>query len=230
MKHHIVIPLHHRGGALGNNTELRLTVRSIERHFTDEHDLTIVGRVFPDKVLDRDRAGFIESGGLKSALADASREFPDGFFWWYDDCVLLRDQSAEQLKVTTANRDFLKSHGGWASMLRRVEWRLRKSGIPAVDYSRPHGPYWFDRGMVQEGFADWPKMAGKFPWETWILSKRRWPSRTGVTAQYYGPFSPPGGDKVLVNWNDRGCTPELLGWLSDRFREPCALERQEVAA
>lgn len=218
----IVFPLHPRGGKFRNNKELRYALRSLCENFTGEFAIIIAGKEVPDWLVG---AHHIKCGGLKRALALSSKHFPNGFFWWYDDLCLLKLQSPKQLKVTTVCKGFGQARSGWSENLHLVREKLISEGLKPRDYSRPHGPYWFDRSMVMEGFRDWPGMKSKFPWESWILSKRNWPTRHGITAQYYGRFrNPPGPDKVLLNYNGKGSSNELFYYLERRF-EPCRFER-----
>lgn len=216
MTYPICIPLHHGGGKHGTDLELRFALRSLEAHFQDECEINIIGKHLPDWI---QGVNLIESPkGLKSALVMAARHFEDGFFWYYDDNILLQDLTGEQMKRTPAVKRWQSPGTNWARMLDRVRERLVKEGHKAVDYSRPHGPYWFDKGMIQEAFEDWPGMKGKFPFESWILSKRKWPAVYKAVKQYYGPFaSPPGAGARFMNFNDRGNTLELRNWLRDRF-------------
>jgi FkbM family methyltransferase len=224
MAYPIVIPLHHAGGKLRDNTELRYALRTLAAHFKDDYTLAIVGKRMPDWIQGVEHIP--SNHGLKTALKDAAARFPDGFFWWYDDLCLLQDQTGEELKVTPACRGFGKPQTKWSAQLYRIKQRLEKEGYEAWDYSRPHGPYWFDKSMVDEGFADWPGMKAKLPWETWILSKRGWPRRFGVVKQYYGAFrGVAGAQHVFLNYNDKGNTPELRAWLSELFEVTCQFER-----
>ncbi len=225
MTYPIVIPLHHRGGKFRNNTELRFALRSLARHFKDDCEIAIVGSRLPEWAKGLKH---IESrSGLKTALADAAKVYPEGFFWWYDDLCLLKDMTGEEMKVTPACRGWGKPRTGWSRRLDEIRQRLVKEGRPVWDYSRPHGPYWFDQGMVEEGFADWPGMAAKFPWESWILSKRDWPRRHGVVKQYYGGFrGEPGLNACFLNYNDKGNTLELRRWLGQRFQNECEWETE----
>jgi FkbM family methyltransferase len=216
MTYPIVMPLHRRGGKFGDDREAKIAVRSIKAHFKDAFELHIVSYKPPAWA----DCGFIPDGGkgLKTALRMAADRLPEGFFWWYDDTVLLRDQTAEELKVTFACRKWQAARTSWSRRLEQIRQRCLKEGIVPWDYSRPHGPYWFDKSMIDEAFADWPGMKGKFPFESWILSKRNWPRRHGGVRQYYGPFTrPPREEDVLLNYNDRGNTPQLRGWLGARF-------------
>jgi hypothetical protein len=222
----IVIPLHHRGGKLRDNTELRYCLRSIAAHFKGAHEIVIVGKKLPEWAVGLRHLPC--NGGLKSALREAAEAFPEGFFWWYDDCCMLRDATVEEMQVTPACRNFGRAQSRWGYALEKIHQRLRAESLPAWDYSRPHGPYWFDKGMVDEGFVDWPGMKAKFPWESWILSKRDWPRRHGVVKQYYGPFrNPPGAGACLLNYNDKGNTPELRSWLRVRFPDAAIWEKSE---
>jgi len=223
----ICIPLHRLGGKFRDNTELRFALRSIERHFRDPYRIVIVSQV---KVPWLQGVEYVHGQGLKSSLKAAADHCPDGFFWWYDDCCLLRDTGAEELKTTPACRGWSKANTGWARSLEKIRQRLEREGFKAWDYSRPHGPYWFDLSMVDEGFHDWHGMKSKFPWESWILSKRDWPRRHGAVKQYYGPFrNPPSPGAAIMNYNDSGTTPELVAWLASRFDTASRHESPEDA-
>lgn len=219
----IVIPLHHRGGKYGDDTELRFTLRSIAQHFQGDHEVAIVGRRLPDWV--QGVRHIPSEKGLKRAVRDAAIHYPDGFLWWYDDCVLLRDASARELRITPVYQGWATSGTRWGKMLEKVRGRLLAEGLPCRDYSRPHGPYWFDQSMVDESFEDWPGMKSKFPFELWILNKRRWPGQPGLVAQYYGKFTrDPAAAARHLNYNDGGNTPELIAWLRARFPSVCRFE------
>jgi hypothetical protein len=218
----IIIPLHHGGGKLKNDYELRIALRSIEKNFKAPFKIVIVGRRLPAWL---SGAEHLYGEGLKSSLHTAAKAYPDGFIWWYDDGVLLQPTTLEEMKVTPAIRGWQKPTTAWAEKLDDVRKRLEKEGHKAYDYSRPHGPYWFDLSMVEEGFADWPGIKGKFPWESWILSKRDWPRCHGAWKQYYGAFkSPPGPGHRYLNYADSGNTAELRAMLEDMFPEPSSFE------
>lgn len=221
----IVIPLHHGGGKFRNDTELRFALRSIEKHFTDPYEIVIVSRKLPAWL---SGVKHIYGKGLKSSLVAAAEAFPDGFFWYYDDCVLIRDTTADEMKITPACKGWQKPRTGWARKLDSIRARLVAQGVRPWDYSRPHGPYWFDKGMVDEGFADWPGMEAKFPWESWILSKRDWPRVHGSVKQYYGSFKgAPASGQRYVNYSDAGNTPELRSMLEKFFPDPSRYESGE---
>lgn len=218
----IIIPLHHGGGKFKNDTELRYALRSIERHFQGAFRIIIVGKKIPEWLVNVEH---VYEEGLKSSLIAAANYCPEGFLWWYDDCCLLKNKNSEELKVTTACEGWQKPNTTWTRQLDKIRQRLLDENLPAWDYSRPHGPYWFDKGMVDEGFADWPGMRAKFPWETWILSKRNWPRRYGEVMHYYGEFKhPPSDDCSHLNYSDSGNTPELRRFLEQRFPDPCSFE------
>jgi hypothetical protein len=220
----ICIPIHHKGGKFKDNTELRYTLRSIEKHFQGACQVWLVCKKMPEG-FEGCHHLFDGGKGLKTALRITSEKHPDGFFWWYDDSVLLLPQTVEDLKTTIASRRWSNAQTGWARQLTKIKERLEAEGYVAHDYSRPHGPYWFDKGMVDEGFADWPNMAAKFPWESWILSKRDWPRRHGNYKQYYGAFkSLPGDRDVLLNFCDGGFTPELKSLLEEFYPKRSTFE------
>lgn len=220
----ICIPLHPRGGKFGDDSELRFALRSIHTHFKEPFEIALVCKKPPAWITG---CRHIPGAGLKSALRAAAAAYPFGFFWFYDDCCLLQDTAAGPMRLTPASQRWAKASTPWAQQLTRIRERLEAEGIRAWDYSRPHGPYWFDQSMVDEGFADWPGMESKFPWESWILSKRDWPRRHGSVKQYYGSFrKPPGPKTAYLNYNDDGNTFELRRYLESIFPEPSPFEAE----
>ena len=226
MKTVICIPLHPSGGKFKDNNELRYALRSLEKNFTDEFEVVIISQKLPDWI---QGVKHVYGEGLKSSLRKAAQEYPEGFFWWYDDNCLLRPTDAETMRVTPGANRWSKPQTEWRRQLERVRKRLVDEGYAVTDYSSPHGPYWFDQEMVEEGFSDWKKVSGKFPLETWILSKRKWPHTKGETRQYYGDFKlAPGPNHRYLNYNDRGNTPELRLFLKFQFPNLSRFERFEV--
>lgn len=222
----ICIPLSSCGGKLKNDTELRFCLRALDRHFQDPFEVAIVGSHTPTWLTDVTPAPC--GGGLKTAIKTAAEKYPDGFFWFYDDTCLIKDMGCEEMKVTSACTGWGNIQTKWGRDLEKIRQRLIAEGFDAVDYSRPHGPYWFDKSMVDEAFADWPGMKGKFPFETWILSKRGWPKRHGAVKQYYGDFkSTPNEETYFLNYSDRGNTLELQQYLANRFQKPSRFEIPE---
>lgn len=226
MKHNIVIPLSPCFGKMGDCTELKFALRGFDTYLLGAFDITIVGPKIPGWLCN---ARHIEqtTGRLKTALVLAADAYPEGFSWWYDDFVLIKEQTVEQIKVCPAKSRSSGSETSWMKKLALIRKRLRSMGHPDLDYSTPHGPYWFNKLMIDEAFRDWPGMKGKFPVETWILNKFRAPHQTSdVVAQYYGAFSgPPHGEKLFMHWCDAGMTPELVAWLNEKFPHPSRYEK-----
>ena len=221
----ICIPLHPDGGKYKDNSELRFALRSLERNFIGDFEVAIVSRRLPDWV---QGVKHVYGEGLKSSLRTAAREFPDGFFWWYDDNCLLLPTDAETMKRTPVADGWSKPQTEWRKQLESVRVKLEEAGVEALDYSSPHGPYWFDQGMVEEGFTSLEKMSGKFPWESWILSVRQWPWVKGQTCQFYGKFkSAPKAYHRYLNYNDGGNTDELRRWLDGVFHKPSRFEKPD---
>lgn len=221
--HRIVIPLSPCGGFSQDDTELRYALRSLDAHFKDPFEVVIVGSHLPGWV---QNVTHLPCGnGLKTALLAAADAYPDGFFWFYDDCCLLRDTTAEEMKVTPQCKTFATvTETKWGAQLEEIRSRLESEGYRPKDFSRPHGPYWFDKAMIDEAFADWPGMSGKFPFESWILSKRDWPGVHGASKHYYGPFDGPPDRHRYANYSDAGNTPKLREWLSSVLTGPSRFE------
>jgi hypothetical protein len=219
----VVIPLHSNGGKFGENLELRYVLRSLEQHLLGPFNLVLAGQRMPTWI----KPGtyrHIAGATLKQALRNAAAKYPKGFFWTYDDTILLRDHTPDELMVTPARREWKRTSTGWGRELEKVRHRLRREKRVVRDYSRPHGPYWFNKPMVDQGFKDWPNMPNKFPIETWILSRFDWRHRFDTTVHVNGGFQPPPEDAAILNFTDGGCTPELLNWLDQRFPVPSQYE------
>jgi hypothetical protein len=220
----VCIPLHKSGGKYGTDRELRFCLRALEKNFKDAFKVVIVAEELPEWL---HGVEFIKTEfGLKVAIREMAKAYPDGFFLWYDDCFLIKPTSAAELRVTPVAGSFTKTGTRWNNMLNEIKDRLIKEGHTPVNYSTPHGPYWFDKSMVDEAFVDWPDMYGKFPWETWILSKRKWPGKKGHVAHYYkNNFKPPSNGVDVVNFNEIGFTIELQDWFLERFPEASVWEK-----
>lgn len=222
----IVIPLHHGGGKEGKDTELRHALRGWAENMDSPYAVTIVGRKLPEWISGVHHI-VQEKGDLKTALKLAAAAYPDGFLWAYDDCFPIRRMTAAEAKTPIARAEFSKlAPTTWSKNLNRIHSRLEKEGIQPVDFSRPHCPYFFTKEMVDEAFEDWPAMTGKFPFETWILSKRRVPYATGLERQYYKAFTePPAPHHRYAHCSDAGWTPAFKAWLSVRFPNPSPFEK-----
>jgi hypothetical protein len=228
---HIVIPLHPGGGKDKTNEELRFALRSWEANMREPFDVTIIGKRIPAWLTGVTHIKQGAPAGLKQALKTAAATYPEGFLWAYDDTFLIKPSTAEEAKVPVAKPSFgQQDQTGWNKMLMQIHGRLVSEGIPPLDVSRPHCPYWFDKSMVDEGFRDWPGMTAKFPWETWIISKRRVPVRVGIEKQYYGKNfgGPPEPHHVYINCSDAGWTPKLKGCLLAAFPRPSRFEKADV--
>lgn len=217
----IVIPIHPGGGKLGNDTELRYTLRSLVRHFRDDFHVVVVGPSIPDWLMG---VTYLHGEDLKDSLRVAAEAYPDGFFWWSDDVTLCRDVTAQEMKITEVYEWSDPTDTVWRKQLETIRDRLEYEGYQALDYSTPHGPYWFDLGMVEEGFADWPDMEGKFPWETWILSKRKWPRCHGEVYHPGKHFIDPGACRS-INYHDSSNTLVLREYLRHRYPDMCEFEK-----
>lgn len=212
----IVIPLHLKGGKHGHDTELRFALRSIEANFKDPHQVHIVGRRLPDWAQGLPLIKQTDKG-LKAALRLAAETFPDGFFWFYDDVCILRPTTAAEMRRTPCRTRWHQTSSGWGKMLERIRERLEAEGIHPWDFSHPHGPYFFTKAMIDEAFRDWPRMKGKFPFESWILSKVDWDKDFGPRAQIYGKFKVPPAEARYLNYNNKGNSKALRDWLRRQF-------------
>jgi hypothetical protein len=206
----IVIP-YKGGGKFGDYTELKYAIAAWRKFATFPHEIVVAG---PNRPNINASFTYHNMPGLKSTLRLISQKYPAGFVWTYDDVIPLKPLSLEEVKQTPAIQHIGRSGTSWGNNLTRIAHRLKAEGLPTLDYSRPHGPYFFDQKMVDIGFEDWPGMAGKFPWETWILNKFRWPASYGLSAQYYsgGRAMPREGHRYL-NFNDSGFDAALLAYL-----------------
>jgi hypothetical protein len=219
----IVIPIHPGGGKFGDNLELRYALRALEQHLHEPFEVVLAGMRIPEW-LASGSIRRINGQSLKHALRNAAARFPKGFFWAYDDTLLLRDHTLAELMHTPVRREWKPSGSPWGKALEKVRHRLTREKRVVRDYSRPHGPYWFNKVMVDRGFKDWPSIPNKFPLETWILCRFDWRHRFDTTFNLYGPFQEPPEGTSILNFNDPGLTPELLDWLARRFPVPSRYE------
>lgn len=220
----IVIPLHPAGGKFRDNTELRYALRSLEKHLSPLPPIVIAGKNMPSWLKG---VTHLKVGGLKAALRLAAETYPDGFHWWYDDSVLLRGSTPDQLKVTPCCKTFRNTNTAWGKGVTRMQRALEEEGIKAWDYSHPHGPYFFDREMVDDAIARFTRpgkrISAKLPIETYMLSKRDWPrvhgEHTSAGKGFNGVIAP---EKRYLNYH--GMPARLLQFLEERFPDPSSFE------
>lgn len=225
----IVIPLNKNGGKFKNDTELRFALRSINKHFTSPYKITIISEHLPNW-LHGVRHINVDCD-LKKAVKIAAEEYPNGFFWFYDDLCLLKDLNAEQMKITPTSDLLVQAEKGWAGLLEKLQnkIKLELKIEKQLNYSSPHGPYWYNKEMIDEAFNDLGKMSSKYPFENWILNKKQWPNKKGISMQvYFGDFDypfDPDNRFCYLNYCETGLTESLIKYLKNRFEIATRFEK-----
>lgn len=151
----IIIPLRADGSAQAND-ELRIALRSIEKHLRNYRDIYLVSS--------REPAGFSgfrfvrcadqyprKQMNIHAAICAALRTpgISNEVIFWADDNVLLADLDAADLPVAVRPDDLLNFSNApdarvWHRSLRNTGEALRRAGYPSVNYEA-HTPVRFQR-------------------------------------------------------------------------------------
>ena len=155
------------GGADGD--ELRYSMRSVHRHFTDAQNLVICGDGpdwFTGPLINSPRFNKQDAkrrfgSGRFAKWCDSvvklrkiceSPLVTDQFLWLYDDTFFLRDLTVADLSIPRCT-GFLckntrrKAKSKWREVLRRTAVALQDAGRPTRNFSH-HGPMVFDKAKM----------------------------------------------------------------------------------
>lgn len=147
--------------------ELKYTLRSIEKHWTDkECPIYIIGDAPPKWFNPGGRLKFIlikeygksNEDGLWEAWQQGM-QIADEVAWWNDDIYLLRDAGWDDLRIAltegdvTDKTDTLRaSPNGWARAMGESVDDLLKNGVKTIMRFATHTPYLFERTKSIEIF------------------------------------------------------------------------------
>jgi hypothetical protein len=231
----IYIPLASSGGVTGEDWELRMMLRSLERFWQGDYRVTLFGRA--PAWLDTDQARVIPAGPLREAwLLAAETGYRDGtpWLWWYDDCWLMRESGPEDFERPRAGGCL---RGQFAAMARsRTRWRREllsdvvraclEDGRPARDFSTPHAPMMHDARSVLAALARFgERWSYKWPVETWLGNDGRpWQGIADVDGFFGSGTRMPREDARIMVRGDEAMTPGFRAWLSGRLPEPSRYE------
>ncbi len=167
----IILPLRSNGSADGNR-ELRLALRSIERHLTGYRDIIIAARELPPGIRN---CRFIQVAddaprkqqNIHRAITAMLRApgVADEVIFWADDNVLLQDLAASELPRVRRTGDLLAYPNDaaakvWHRSLRQTGEALRRAGWPTIDYEA-HTPVRLRRD-------EYLKLAQEFDFESGV--------------------------------------------------------------
>jgi len=232
----VVFPLHHAGGADGRNGELKYALRSWDKHYKGKIRIAIAGAHKPNWITDDvilipcvkvHANGRMKPKGLKSSVKTTAGFFHQGFMWAYDDVVLLKDETEETIKNAHATTKWKHGGGRWQRSCFKVFERLQKEGLQDFNFSSPHGTYYLDYSMVVESFNDWGAMKGRFPFESWILNKRKCKPKfdqfTRLIKANINIVVPE--TSAMLNWSGNCWNEPLKKYLQEKFPEPSRWEK-----
>jgi hypothetical protein len=230
-KSKIVIPLHPKGGRFGDETELRYALRSINKYFKGPNEVFIISERLPNWL--HGVKHIKGKYGLKEAVKVAAEKFPKGFFWFYDDSCILRKVNHEEMKITPSLNYFDQGEKGWCHLLYEIRNQLIKEGIEnPINYSTPHGPYWYTKEMIDESFLHLGQMKGREPFETWILNKKKWQHKDqcvmladNLFNERYQHISAQQKEIYYLNHNDFSFNKKLMRYLNNRFEVATRFEK-----
>ena len=157
----ICYPLKPKGGSKWDNNELRLSLRSLEKHFKGEYDdVVILGARMPDWV-NEENVRFKLAPRYVQALHEAVDVAGPGgdILWMNDDILFLKDttwedmvrpvrrQKAGQMSLDAAKR-WAQSDNGWQRRLGKIMIELHNRGLTTWKFST-HTPYWYESDRLK---------------------------------------------------------------------------------
>lgn len=231
-----------KGGSKWNNNELRLSLRSIEKHWKGEFDeIIVLGDDIPEWV-NRESVTVVKSVGYMDAWNDAMRIAGPGgrILWMNDDILFCKDTSWEdltspqrricagQVGLKTANL-WIKSANGWRKKMGLVMKTLIESGHTSYNFAS-HTPYVFEVDKLIPIFKKFGKLGYKLSVECAYYNT--YLAEIGGTVRIQDKFRTSSPKPIpldmrpfrFFNLCDQGLTPDVRSYLFGRFPLPCGYE------
>jgi hypothetical protein len=231
-----------KGGSKWADNELRLSLRSVEKHWTGEFDKVVVLGTDVPAWVNRDTVMVVEAPGYMDAWKKAIEIAGSGgkILWMNDDISFAKDTNwkdlespqrricAGQVGRKTAQK-WTTSANGWRKKMGLVMLSLMDAGHTTYNFAS-HTPYVFEADKLRAIFQKHGKLGYKL----------------SVECAYYNTYLPDIGGTVRVqdkfrcaqpksvmgdmrhirffNLCDGGLTPEMKGYMFGRFPFPCKYE------
>ncbi len=207
--------------------ELRYSLRSVERHFSDKTcPIFILGPERPHWLLAQDRVRFLRADSYLDAL-QAGLRLAKRVVWMNDDIQLLRDLSPRDLEAALYTGDALPKASDWfghSNLWRRGFSRavidLRHHGAEDVLDFSTHTPYLFEHGKAMETLAKF-HLGRKPVFETLYHNHHRSPAVEIGRRKCRDMLCP---HAWYLNFSDKTLTPELKSRIRARFPQPAPWE------
>lgn len=201
--------------------ELRFSLRSIEKHFTDKTcPIFIMGTRRPDWLIENPRVKYLGAWSYRDALS-RGMQTARTVMWMNDDIVLLKDVGWDEVSVPRYVRPIdaeaavaaPEQTNPWRESCRRVLTQLVKEGVTDLKLYSTHTPYVFDRENVLEVFRRFGVWE-KFPLELAYYNLFPEGSRDiGDDRVHELPLD----GATYLNYTDRHLTEALKAELRRRF-------------
>lgn len=250
----ILIPYVHK---FAQRDELKFTLRSIETHYKGEYRVMIVGDL-PQwccniEHLPHDRHSIGAGSNLNDAILKMYKalEHLDGdFIRWYDDILLLKDSSLDDLNKHWVQQDLNKHARKESSVYLRQLWatydECRAHNLYGYN-CEVHLPRVFNAFLLKHVLDKHIKQAAGLKlllmqslyFNTYGGTVVRLHKGDDIKAGYYGmddlysypcPARPQEVDAVLknkrfLNYNDKGCNEVLWQWITNKFNTKSKFEK-----
>ena len=201
--------------------ELRYSLRSIEKHFTDKHcPIYILGTRKPDWLLDNARVKYFGAWSYHDALM-RGLNLAETVMWMNDDIVLLKDVGWKDVSVPRYVREIdiadaraaPKQEIPWRESCRRVLLQLVKEGVEDLKLFSTHTPYVYEREKVLPVLQRFGGVE-KLPLELAYFNLHPDGAKEiGDDRTHELPLN----GATYLNHTDRHLTPELKDALRQRF-------------
>jgi hypothetical protein len=219
------------GNYSDSHLPLLMSLRSVEKHLKEDFRVVVVSERPPQYL--SDEVGYIPCKDYLSALRIATT-LDTEFLWMNDDICLLRDWSWEELsvwrrsgaQVSRAGREEMqRSDSVWTRRKAEILNKLSELGNTTYDFST-HTPYVYDSETLSKILDDF--YAGhKTPVETAYgnIADVRTKPLGGLLSRHHPGFLPIDVSSYgLLNFDDKGFTDHMAGFLLGMFPQPSRFE------
>jgi hypothetical protein len=229
----IVLPL--GKGSCSSDTELRIALRSIDRHAVNVRRVFVVGHrpewfKDTDKFRSAKRPEFSlqkESRiSLKVLWAFETLDTTDTVAFWNDDYVLTKNTDIASIPDLYSGCLWTKRKSPWGESRRKTSAALSEAGMPTRNYDI-HMPMLFEREKFLsirpwwgQGFTGKSVYGNHFCHEVSrrVSDCKLW---TGWRRKVRRKTS----NRFVISYGNAAARTGLLGWLSAQFSEPCEAEK-----
>lgn len=208
--------------------EIRFSLRSWDKYYSDSINLVIIGDWKPDWF----KGNFIHLTGSKSTteenLGNVLRfilKETNQFIWSNDDIYLLRELGLSDIKKPLYLQDLksvkVRLNNRWGKLLWKTADDLVSDGLTIYN-GECHTPYYYETDLIKEIFDDYQIDLGKGLLRTAYLNNfyefsEMFKMQDFKLGFYSAIFSDFKNEYYYLNHDDKGLTPQLKNKLKELY-------------